>query len=319
MTGCVNGQGPQEGQGTGRGKKSKVAGLDATAASDKGVPEPVDFADALRVGAGFILADCDPRSTPGLRRRQGRRRGGPRGLAGRRDQPVPGAAVCRVQGRGEALPAARGAGDGHLGQGRHHAPRRGPDGPAGREVHRVQGADRPRSASTPSSGGSATPCRAPGRSGSSTGRSTRTSSSCACTTWCRRATWSRRYAQINDFEAKAGRRRHDDRQGLLNISSDEQKARLTERLERADKHWKYNPGDVDERLLWPEYQEAYQAVFEKTSTDGGAVVRGPGRPQVVRPPGRPEPRPRAPRGAWTRSGRPADFDVEAEKQRLAAT
>jgi polyphosphate kinase 2 (PPK2 family) len=54
---------------------------------------------------------------------------------------------------------------------------------------------------------------------------------------------------------------------MLSISADEQKARLTERLEREDKHWKYNPGDVDERLMWPQYQEAYQAVLEKTSTD----------------------------------------------------
>src|SRR6476620_3100771 len=47
-------------------KKSKVAGLDATVASDKGVPAPSSFADALRVGEGFILADLDPRSTPGF-------------------------------------------------------------------------------------------------------------------------------------------------------------------------------------------------------------------------------------------------------------
>ena len=68
MTGCVNGQGKARLKGQGqqesdRDKKSKVAGLDATAASDKGVPEPIAFADALRVGDGFILADCDPRST----------------------------------------------------------------------------------------------------------------------------------------------------------------------------------------------------------------------------------------------------------------
>jgi polyphosphate kinase 2 (PPK2 family) len=54
---------------------------------------------------------------------------------------------------------------------------------------------------------------------------------------------------------------------MLHISSDEQKARLTERLERADKHWKYNPGDVDERLEWDAYQEAYQVAVERTSTD----------------------------------------------------
>ena len=51
------------------------------------------------------------------------------------------------------------------------------------------------------------------------------------------------------------------------VSLDEQKKRLAERLERPDKYWKYNPDDVDERLLWPKYQEAYQAMLERTSTD----------------------------------------------------
>lgn len=51
------------------------------------------------------------------------------------------------------------------------------------------------------------------------------------------------------------------------VSLDEQKARLTERLQRPDKFWKYNPGDVDERALWPSYQEAYQVMLDRTSTE----------------------------------------------------
>ncbi len=51
------------------------------------------------------------------------------------------------------------------------------------------------------------------------------------------------------------------------VSLDEQKKRLAERLERPDKYWKYNPADIDERKLWPLYQEAYQAVLDRTSTD----------------------------------------------------
>ena len=39
------------------------------------------------------------------------------------------------------------------------------------------------------------------------------------------------------------------------------------RLDRPDKHWKYNPGDVDERELWPRYMEAYQIAIDRTSTD----------------------------------------------------
>ena len=54
---------------------------------------------------------------------------------------------------------------------------------------------------------------------------------------------------------------------MLHISPDEQKARLAERLERPDKHWKYNPGGVDERAVWDDYMAAYQVAFDRTSTE----------------------------------------------------
>lgn len=76
-----------------------------------------------------------------------------------------------------------------------------------------------------------------------------------------------RYEQINEFEQELV---DDDTtviKVMLHLGFDEQKVRLAKRLDRADKHWKYNPGDVDERMLWPDYQEAYQVVFERTHTD----------------------------------------------------
>ncbi|HEV7147026.1 MAG TPA: polyphosphate kinase 2 family protein [Pedococcus sp.] len=82
-----------------------------------------------------------------------------------------------------------------------------------------------------------------------------------------KATWSRRYSQINDFEAKAVEQGTTIVKVMLHLSPDEQKSRLTRRLQRPDKQWKYNPTDVDERLLWPQYQAAYQDVLDKTSTD----------------------------------------------------
>jgi polyphosphate kinase 2 (PPK2 family) len=54
---------------------------------------------------------------------------------------------------------------------------------------------------------------------------------------------------------------------MLHISADEQKSRLAERLANPDKHWKYNPGDLDERALWPAYRDAYEIALERTSTD----------------------------------------------------
>ncbi|WP_083663909.1 polyphosphate kinase 2 family protein [Ornithinimicrobium sp. CNJ-824] len=132
------------------------------------------------------------------------------------------------------------------------------------------------------------------------------------------AQWARRYATINEFEQGLV----DDGVTLikvmLHISPEEQKERLTERLERPDKYWKYNPGDVDERAHWEAYQEAYQAVMDRCSTEAA--------PWFVVP---------ADRKWYARLAvqrlllehlraldlrwPPADFDVEAEQERLAAS
>lgn len=128
----------------------------------------------------------------------------------------------------------------------------------------------------------------------------------------------RRYAAINEFEADAAASGIRIIKVMLHISREEQKERLMERLERPDKHWKYNPGDVDERMLWDEYMAAYQTVFERTSTEVApwhvvpANAKWYARLAVqelllaaledIDP-------------QWPK----ADFDVEAEKKRLAAS
>ncbi|MCD5344966.1 polyphosphate kinase 2 family protein [Agromyces sp. S2-1-8] len=76
----------------------------------------------------------------------------------------------------------------------------------------------------------------------------------------------RRYDAINEFERGQVAGGATVIKVMLHISGDEQKERLQERLDRPDKHWKFNPGDIDERVLAPAYQEAYQAVFDRTST-----------------------------------------------------
>ena len=76
----------------------------------------------------------------------------------------------------------------------------------------------------------------------------------------------RRYGAINDFEARLVDQGFSIIKCMLHISADEQKARLAERLANPEKHWKYNPGDLDERALWPAYREAYEIALERTST-----------------------------------------------------
>jgi PPK2 family polyphosphate:nucleotide phosphotransferase len=76
----------------------------------------------------------------------------------------------------------------------------------------------------------------------------------------------RRYGQINRFERSLVVDGCVVVKCFLHISPQEQKERLLARLDDPAKHWKYNPGDVDERLLWPDYQDAYRIVLEKCST-----------------------------------------------------
>ncbi len=81
------------------------------------------------------------------------------------------------------------------------------------------------------------------------------------------ATWQARYAEINAFEAEVAASGTRIIKCALMVSHEEQGARLLERLDRPEKHWKYSPGDLPTRLRWDDYQEAYQAVFDRTSTD----------------------------------------------------
>ena len=77
----------------------------------------------------------------------------------------------------------------------------------------------------------------------------------------------RRYDAINAWEADLVASGTTIVKCMLHISADEQKARLLARLDDQTKHWKYNPGDLAERALWPAYREAYEIAIERTNTD----------------------------------------------------
>ncbi|MFC7502684.1 PPK2 family polyphosphate kinase, partial [Nocardioides sp. GCM10030258] len=77
----------------------------------------------------------------------------------------------------------------------------------------------------------------------------------------------RRYDAINAWEADLVAKGTLIIKCMLHISADEQKKRLLARLDDPTKHWKFNPGDIDERELWPAYQEAYEIAIERTNTD----------------------------------------------------
>ncbi len=79
--------------------------------------------------------------------------------------------------------------------------------------------------------------------------------------------WSRRYDHINGFERLLADEGTTILKFFLHIDLDEQKERLQARLDEPHKHWKFDPGDLKERKLWPEYVKAYEDAISKTSTE----------------------------------------------------
>jgi PPK2 family polyphosphate:nucleotide phosphotransferase len=79
--------------------------------------------------------------------------------------------------------------------------------------------------------------------------------------------WKEHYQQINAFEQML----HDEGTTIvkffLHISKGYQKKRLQRRLDDPAKHWKFSPADLVERKKWSDYQDAYEQVFERCSTD----------------------------------------------------
>jgi PPK2 family polyphosphate:nucleotide phosphotransferase len=125
----------------------------------------------------------------------------------------------------------------------------------------------------------------------------------------------RRYDAINEFEAELVGAGVTIIKCMLHISPEEQKARLLARLDDPTKHWKYNPGDLDERGRWGEYRSAYETTLERNNTEAAPwhvipadkkwyrnLAVGSLLLETLR---RLDPQ-------WPK----ADFDVEAEKQRL---
>ncbi|MFA5612744.1 MAG: polyphosphate kinase 2 family protein [Anaerolineaceae bacterium] len=79
--------------------------------------------------------------------------------------------------------------------------------------------------------------------------------------------WSKRYHHINEFERLLVDEGTVILKFYLNINLEEQAERFLDRLQEPDKHWKFNPGDLDDRKLWDDYMQAYEDMLNKTSTN----------------------------------------------------
>ncbi len=77
----------------------------------------------------------------------------------------------------------------------------------------------------------------------------------------------RRYGAINEFEQRLVDQGTIVLKCMLHISPETQKERLLARLDDPTKQWKYKPDDVDERMLWPKYQLAYETLLERCNSE----------------------------------------------------
>ena len=78
--------------------------------------------------------------------------------------------------------------------------------------------------------------------------------------------WEERFEDIRNFEKYLNRNGTIVIKFFLNVSKEEQKERFIERIDDADKNWKFSTGDVKERGYWDDYMHAYEELIQNTST-----------------------------------------------------
>jgi PPK2 family polyphosphate:nucleotide phosphotransferase len=78
--------------------------------------------------------------------------------------------------------------------------------------------------------------------------------------------WGERLSDIAQFEDYLTRQGTIILKFFLHVSRKEQKKRFLERLDRADKHWKFSMSDVHERKFWGDYMHAFEEAIRATAT-----------------------------------------------------
>lgn len=79
--------------------------------------------------------------------------------------------------------------------------------------------------------------------------------------------WNVRYRQINDYERYMTENGFPVVKFFFNMSYDEQRRRLLERMKNPKKNWEFSFNDVKERKHWNGYQEIFEDLLNNTSTE----------------------------------------------------
>ena len=77
--------------------------------------------------------------------------------------------------------------------------------------------------------------------------------------------WEQRYASIREHERHLALNGTVVLKFWLNLSRKEQLDRFIDRIDEADKNWKFSVGDVHESRRWDDYMVAYEAMLNATS------------------------------------------------------
>ncbi len=79
--------------------------------------------------------------------------------------------------------------------------------------------------------------------------------------------WEERFEDIRNFERYLARNGTLILKFFLNLSKQEQKKRFLDRIDEPEKNWKFNAGDVAERMLWDKYMNAYEETIRNTADE----------------------------------------------------
>jgi PPK2 family polyphosphate:nucleotide phosphotransferase len=80
------------------------------------------------------------------------------------------------------------------------------------------------------------------------------------------AFWQERYRSIRDLEHHLTLNGTRIMKFFLHLSKEEQRRRFLARIDDPAKNWKFSAADIEERGYWDQYQAAYEACIDATST-----------------------------------------------------
>jgi polyphosphate kinase 2 (PPK2 family) len=78
--------------------------------------------------------------------------------------------------------------------------------------------------------------------------------------------WDERFQDIRAFERYLTRNGTIVLKFFLHVSKDEQKRRFLERIDLAEKNWKFSATDAKSRAFWDDYMKAYEETIRETAT-----------------------------------------------------